>query len=329
MATYSFNLLLLTLACGGELHASDLFTRTGDPAAWLRNSALQWQAAIPGDMWMDAMEVIRVTRTWHDGRRDIVLEHAREGTADLPAPTDVYWIIGLDPGGSRAEASGATFEVSPALRSMHLSNRVSDDMLLHALEPLIRRIPAALTQLSTRDDSGHSSVAHSLVRMWLSVGQSRSPEELVAAYEDASDAPTDLAHGKLQAASGDVTELLLGTMRADAYQLPPQTVCGIVHQLMDEAVVTPVAAASAVYCLVASQATRDPYGASLAARLIQEHAASIDGRVLLPALRALVNGAGPEGVGFRALGVALAEAGRRSELERTDPDLSEFYFAEN
>ncbi|GIJ30639.1 hypothetical protein Vqi01_58010 [Micromonospora qiuiae] len=46
MATYSFNLLLLTLACGGELRASDLFTRTDDPAAWLRNSALQWQAAV-------------------------------------------------------------------------------------------------------------------------------------------------------------------------------------------------------------------------------------------------------------------------------------------
>ncbi|MBF9127946.1 hypothetical protein I0C86_02880 [Plantactinospora sp. S1510] len=57
MATYSFNLLLLTLACGAELRASDLFTRTNDPAAMLRNSALQWQAAVPSYMWMDAMEV--------------------------------------------------------------------------------------------------------------------------------------------------------------------------------------------------------------------------------------------------------------------------------
>jgi hypothetical protein len=239
MATYSVNLLLLTLACGGELRASDLFTRTDDPAAWLRNSALQWQAAIPGDMWMDAMEALKVTRSWHDGRRDIVLEHTREWTADLPDPTDVYWINGLEPGGSGDQAFGATFEIPPALRSMHLSNHLTDDTLLHALEPLIHRMPAALTQFAARDDGGHRSVAHSLIRMWLAVPQSISSEELVAVYEEASNASTDLVRGKLLTASGDVTELLLGTMRADAYRLPAHAVCGIVHELIDEAIVTP------------------------------------------------------------------------------------------
>jgi hypothetical protein len=193
MATYSFNLLLLTLACGGELRASDLFTRTGDPAAWLRNSALQWQAAVPGGMWMAAMEVLNVTRSWRDGRRDIILEHAPEWTADLPDPIDVYWINRLEPAASRDEAFGATFEIPPTLRSMHLSNNLSDDALLHALEPLIHRIPAALTQFATRDDDGHNSVAHSLIRMWLTASRSPSSDELVATYGDVSEAAMDLA----------------------------------------------------------------------------------------------------------------------------------------
>jgi len=249
MATYSFNLLLLTLACGGELRASELFTRTGDPATWLRNSALQWQAAIPGDMWMDAMEAIKVTRGWRDGRRDIVLEHAREWTSELPDPTDVYWINGRRPGGNRSQAFGANFEMSPALRSMHLSNHLSDDALLHALEPLIHRMPEALTQFVPQDDGSHRSVAHILIRMWLAVPRSLSPEELVAFYQEASHASADLSRGKASTASGDVTELLLGTMRADAYRLPARAVYEIVLDLFDGAVVTPVAAASAVYCL--------------------------------------------------------------------------------
>lgn len=327
MATYSFNLVLLTLACGGELRASDLFTRTGDPAAWLRNSALQWQAAVPGDMWMDTMEVLKVTRSWHDGRRDIVLEHAREWTANLPDPTDVYWINGLEPGTSRDKAFGATFQIPPAVKSMNLSNHLSDDTLLHALEPLIYRIPAALTQFAAPDGGGHSSVAHSLIRMWLAVPQSLSSEQLVAAYEDASNASADLARGKLSAASGDVTELVLGTMRADAYRLPAQAVCGIVHELIDEAIVTPAAAASAVYCLVASEATRGRYGAGLASDLIRKHAHSIDGRVLVPTLHAIVGGEGAEHADLHRLAAALIEAGRRPELESAAPDLAESLFA--
>jgi len=73
MATYSFNLVLLILACGGSLRASELHVHAKDPADWLRGSALQWRAAIPGTMWLEAVERITVVRDWHEGRRDMVL----------------------------------------------------------------------------------------------------------------------------------------------------------------------------------------------------------------------------------------------------------------
>ncbi|MER5336935.1 hypothetical protein [Micromonospora sp. NPDC002717] len=329
MATYSFNLFLLTLACGGELRASELFTRTNDPAAWLRNSALQWQAAVPSGMWMDAMKALKVTRTWHHGRRDIVVEHARAWTADLPDPTNVYWINGLEPGESRDEIFKAAFEIAPALRSMHLSNHLSDDTLLHALEPLIRRIPATLTQFAEREYGGHLSVAHTLIRMWLAVSLNVPSDELVAACDDASSAVADLApfDERTTQAIGDATEIVLGTMRAEAHRLPPDKVCGIVHELIDEGCMTLRAAVCAIHCLVASRAADDSYGASLTSDLIREHAHSIDRHVLVPALRAIVDGKGAEHADLPRLAAALIEAGRQPELERAAPDLTDALFA--
>ncbi|XVV17088.1 NACHT domain-containing protein [Actinoplanes sp. CA-131856] len=222
MATYSYNLMILTLACGGELRASDLFSRTPDPAAWLRNSALQWQAAVPGTMWMDAMEVLRVTRDWRDGRRDMVLELALDWTRDLPEPPNVYWING------REHARGelpfpASVELPAALRSMQLTNHLSDDLLLHALEPLIRRIPSALTQFSASVEGRHSSVAHTLIRMWLAV----APGELDEAYRDAAYAVLDLP-----AASRQVVELVLDSLSVNAHRLPEERLRLIVRQLI-------------------------------------------------------------------------------------------------
>ncbi|GGM58245.1 hypothetical protein GCM10011608_49000 [Micromonospora sonchi] len=326
MATYSFNLLLLTLACGGRLRASDLFTRAGDPAAWLRNSALQWQAAVPSGMWMDTMKLLKVTRTWQDGRRDIVLEHAPDWTAGCD-PTDVYWINRLEPGEGGDLPFKAAFELPLALRSMHLSNHMSDDTLLHALEPLIRRIPAALTQFTAADDSKHRSAAHCLIRMWLAVSLHVPAAELIAACHDASSAVADLAsfEGGTTSAVADATEMVLATMRAAAHRLPPREVCAMVHELIDEAGMTPRATASAIDCLVASRATDDWYGAGLAADLIRKHPHRIDGPVLVPALRAIVGGEGAEHA--HLLAVALIEAGRRPEVEHAAPDLTEPLFA--
>ena len=328
MATYSFNLFLLTLACGGELRASDLFTLTRDPAGWLRNAVLQWQAAIPGGIWMETMEVLEVTRAWHNGRRDIVVEYAPDWTADLPDPTNVYWINALGPGESEDETFKSAFEVWPALRSMQLSNHLSNDTLLHALEPLIRRIPAALTQFSQQGHGGHHSVAHSLVRMWLAVGLNAPSEELVAACEDACSAVVDLAPSTegTTPVVGDATELVLGTMRAAAPRLPAQDVCAMVHELLDEANMNSRAAASAVHCLVGSGAAGGWYGAGLAADLIRKHAHSIDDLVLVAALQSIVDGDGAEHADLSSLAVALIEAGRRPELERVAPDLTDALF---
>jgi hypothetical protein len=308
MATYSFNLMLLTLACGGELRASELFTKTDDPAAWLRNSALQWQAAVPGDMWMDAMEVLKVTRTWQGDRRDIALRYEGDWPADLPGSMDVRWINGVAPGASWVPQLAPAFEMPPAVRSMHLSNHLSDDLLLHALEPLIQRMPEAVTQLAPQDGGGLSSVAHSLVRVWLAGAQILPLEELIAAYQDACRACAVLR-------VGDATRLLISSMRADAYRLPAQTVCDIIRA----SIIIPSAAESAVYCLVVSKAVRGRTGAGLVHALLLEDMDIIDGRVLVSALRALARSGHGD---LSDLAKALERTELRPEIERRDPALA-------
>ncbi|MEV4351165.1 hypothetical protein AB0J83_42450 [Actinoplanes sp. NPDC049596] len=322
MATYSYNLMLLTLTCGGELRASDLFIHTDDPAAWLRNSALQWQAAIPSGMWMDAMEVLKVTRGWRDGRRDIALELALDWTRDFPAGADVLWMHGMEPDDDSEVPFAAGVELPPALRSMRLTNHLSDDVLLHALEPLIRRTPSALTQFVAPEPGSYHSVANSLVRMWLAATSTSPANGLASNYIEAASAAMDLAYDNLATASAEVTELVLATMRADAYRLRPDDVCDIVSGLMHNAVVTADAAASAVYCLTTSGAARHSAGADLASRLIEEHT-EIEACVLVPALRAIVEGMSHP---REEISEVLTYAGRRPELERLAPDLADSLF---
>jgi NACHT conflict system protein/ATPase family protein associated with various cellular activities (AAA) len=316
MATYSFNLFLLTLAGGGELRASDLFTRTDDPAAWLRNSALQWQAAVPGTMWMDAMEILKVTRTRTDGRRDIVVEHAPAWTPELPDPLLVDWFNRREP--SRLPYR-VTLGMAPALRSMRLSNRGSDDVLLHALEPLIRYEPEALTLFSAQRDGGVGSIAHHLIRMWVA-SHKLSAVDLAAAY-------ADLFRTHMQAASGQVVELMLAVMRADAYRLPAATVSGIVDDLTMLGILTSVAADSAIYCLLASDNSSSSVNAVLLTELINTHGRSIDSCLLVPLLRTVLHRRREVASGrIRRMAEFLIAAGRRPELERTAPDLIEPLF---
>ncbi|MFC7529231.1 NACHT domain-containing protein [Actinoplanes sp. GCM10030250] len=326
MATYSFNLMLVTLACRGPLRASDLFTQTDDPAYWMRGAALQWRAAVPSEMYMDAMEILTVTRDRHNGRRDIVVEYS-DWTGALPGPSDADWIIPIE-ADQRDQEVVAGFSFPSAIRSMYLSNNLSDNVLLHAVEPLIHHLPEALTHFTPDDNGRHESAARSLLRLWLAVARNAAPEDLLAAFEDAANSATYDAwqNREIRTASEGTTELVLSTVRAEAHRLPAHEVCGIVHMLIDEAVVSVRAAGFAVECLVASGAVGTPrdgdhfYGDSLVSQLIRDHP-GVGSRVLVSALRAMA----PRG--DRADVVAyLQETGRLPDLERIDAALVQQLF---
>jgi len=224
MATYSLNVVLLVLACGDELRASELFTLAADPADWMRGAALQWRAAVPGGMWLEALENVRVRRDWHHGRRDMAV---RLATAEV-VPIDMSWSHRIAPGAPPRSAFLANFTLASALTSMQLSNNLSDDTLLHALEPLLDEAPDALTTFVQHADAPEiESVAHCLLRLWLTSTSDATRSELIAAYRRAASA----VRAENLLSRERCAAIVLRSLIADAHRLPPADVLALRNQL--------------------------------------------------------------------------------------------------
>ncbi|MFI5937525.1 NACHT domain-containing protein [Actinoplanes sp. NPDC051494] len=226
MATYSFNLMLLTLACGGPLRASELFRHAENPASWLRDTALQWRAAVPGGIMLDSLETIGVTRGWaQDGRRDLVLEAGDGGALTV----DPVWSRGLSQDWSELRTFDTGVPLRSALKSMQLSGALSEDVLRHAVEPVLWRMPAAVATFVRHGAEESESVAHSLMTLLLASAHHDDPGDLLAAYLRARDAVIVAFQG--DAAEPYVT-LLLRSLTRDAARLPADDVLRIVQRLM-------------------------------------------------------------------------------------------------
>lgn len=181
MAMYSLNLVLLALACGEPLRASELFVRAADPAAWLRNAALQWRAAVPSGMWLDVMATMTATRTWSGDKRDMEL---LAGPPLAVEEVDPLWANAVEPGrqvdvGSRL---GDYFPLAPALTSMNLSSNLSEDLLRHGLQPLLDRMPWAVTTVMLNGPGDAESIGHSVLELWLTSALDHDVHHLKVAY---------------------------------------------------------------------------------------------------------------------------------------------------
>ncbi|GLY94797.1 hypothetical protein [Actinoplanes sp. NBRC 103695] len=162
MGIYTLNLALLALACGEPLRASDIWTRAQDPAHWLRSLALGWRAAAPSSSWFGVMAYVDVRRVrTDDGRNDVVLARTEGGPVEK---LDMLWAFRED--GSRPFR--AAYDMGEALRSMHLSNNLSDDVLRHTADPLLEHLPGAVTQFVVHGPGDAESVAHSLLLVEMS-----------------------------------------------------------------------------------------------------------------------------------------------------------------
>jgi hypothetical protein len=113
------------------------------------------------------MSTIAVSRVWSDdGRRDLML-HVSVVTAD--EAVEPFWSHEYGPNwefrSSDVGSGFSDFYVDEEITSMHLSGALSDDILRHAIEPLLGRLPLAVVGfvLHGRDDA--ESVAHSLLRL--------------------------------------------------------------------------------------------------------------------------------------------------------------------
>ncbi|NMO56212.1 hypothetical protein HH310_34175 [Actinoplanes sp. TBRC 11911] len=232
MSTYSFNLLLLTLACGSPVRASELFRYAKDPAGWLRNMALQWRAAVPSGMWLDAVRAMTITRTrTADDRRDIELALAFSAT---PEPVDPLWSHHSSPERDFREMDsfGGYFGLEDTLKSIHLTGALSDDVLRHVVQPLIEAVPYAVTGFARHGPGDAESIAASLVRLWVTSGLGEG--DLLAAYQRVVSAVTGPAWGPPgpdNTSVVPVVRMVLRSLTADAGRLPVVDVARFVDRL--------------------------------------------------------------------------------------------------
>lgn len=157
MGIYTLNLALLALACGEPLRASDIWMHAQDPAHWMRSLALGWRAAAPSSAWFDVMAYVDVRRSYAaDGRNDVVLVRTEGGPVER---LDMLWAFRED--GSKPFR--AVYATGEALRSMHLTNNLSDDVVRHTADPLLEHLPAAVARFVVHGPGDAESVAHSLL----------------------------------------------------------------------------------------------------------------------------------------------------------------------
>jgi hypothetical protein len=239
MATYSFNLLLLVLACDVPVRASELFRHAEDPAFWLRSTGLQWRAAVPSGMFLDVLATVLVERAWaEDGRRDLIL---RGGTRTEITGLDPLWSLEAFPrtpdGSSRLGSwSFADFPIGEAFASMDLTGAFSDDVLRHAAEPAAELLSmSALLTFVEHGPGDAESVAHSLVRLALASRLGCSGNELAAVYTRAARAVwrNGPDEERLPLDAGWL-EFLLRSLLDDAKRLPPGKVLGLSRGLLGE-----------------------------------------------------------------------------------------------
>ncbi|GGN95525.1 hypothetical protein GCM10010112_85900 [Actinoplanes lobatus] len=229
MATYSFNLLLLTLACGQPVRATDLYRHARDPAGWLRDMALQWRAAVPGGMFLDALELLQVNREWAaDGRRDLVLRNERGiGWTGV----DPRWAFSFGRSWNFPEVMSSTdyFPLATAFRSMDLSSSFSDDAIRHAAEAALGHLPLqALVILVEHGPGDAESVAHTLMSLSMSSGALVPVKELLSSYDRALRA-IDRVEQLLRDLGSLTTDLFLRSLAVDAGRLPSAEVLRLIE----------------------------------------------------------------------------------------------------
>jgi hypothetical protein len=316
MATYSFNLALLTLACGEPLRASEIFLHAADPAKWMRGAAQQWRAAVPSGMWLDSVDTVTVRREWNDqGRRDITLAAGNEASIE---DVDPFWSHERGPDWQFRHMPGSGFsnyfELGAAMKSMLLSNNLSDDAMMHSLAPMLARLPDAVLSFRVHGPEDSESVGHSLIHLWLTSALGDDPAELVRAYARTAQTVSEPAWGSSESSkrtAASAIEVFLRSLAKDAHRLPPAEVLRLVRQVAEShRFDTSVHLASALECLVAAENPTESDLADLVVDFV--HVTSNQARTWSPTFRLTV---------FAALGV-LGDVG--PALAVVDDDVETF-----
>ncbi|NKZ08201.1 NACHT domain-containing protein [Actinomadura latina] len=140
-AAWSMNLVVLAVLVAGEIRGYELFPGSDDTAYAWRAQATLWRSQLHGEEWAGFFQFIALHRDWDGGKRSIRIGRVDENFQ--PAPSDIYWIYNIPPG--HAMRDGIISYTAHEPSSIRLKSNMicggTDDVLVHALEPLAAAFP--------------------------------------------------------------------------------------------------------------------------------------------------------------------------------------------
>ncbi|MFC6566247.1 NACHT domain-containing protein [Actinoplanes utahensis] len=233
-AICAFNLLLLTLA-GGPVTAGRLFPGSDDPVNVWRCWMERWQATAGDDSWGTFVNVVTSARGWAADRRELTLRmHDGPHAPPVPGPVDAFWTHGMVPGSPGRGYLGFRFgDEQDVRRTYGLRCHPMDDVVMHAVEPILDAVGPALCAFGPITAEDCPSVAHMLAATWLATADS-----LAATYQRAvyvitrSWAPADREPSPgYGAAAAEATLVFLRLLSRDAGRLPPGDVADWIRDI--------------------------------------------------------------------------------------------------
>src|SRR5262249_18923419 len=233
---YSANLLLLAVPLSGDggVTASELFPQSADlKGAWHR-MALLWRSQFPPEGFTALVERIDARREWNGDARELRIVR-RTPAAALPlAPT---WPYNSPPASRKQNQHGWREWFGWRIRAVDALRRQErflcghdEDVLLHAVEPLVSSIPDALVGFGGYWPDWAPSAAHTLLTLLL-IPPDEDPSRLLAAYHDCL-AVYAIAFGPSeQVTKTSLGSIILHHLAADLHRLPAAAVTDMLAEI--------------------------------------------------------------------------------------------------
>ena len=221
-ATYAANLLVLAVLLGGEVTATELFPTSLDVKADWHKMALLWRSQLPPEGFTALVTMLDVHREWRGNDRELRITPAGP---DPDLSIDPYWTYD-HPAHKRGSGDGLTWgawsvrDVDMLRRQERFLCGHDEDVLLHAVEPLIDRIRDALMGFVGYWPDRAPSMANTLLALLL-MPPDEDPARLLAAYHSCVTSANFFAPGDM---TTNLDDIVLRRLAADLSRLPPEAV---------------------------------------------------------------------------------------------------------
>ncbi|WP_189185935.1 NACHT domain-containing protein [Streptomyces albiflavescens] len=190
-ATYSVNLVLLAAATttAGGLSGGDLFPDVNDPVTPWRRLALLWRSQCPAEGWSGLISTLVLERVWENGRRQVRVSLRGDGAAESWR-SDPYWTYDYGPDYEMRPRTDGDWLAWVQHDNGELREQArflcdaADDVFAHGLEPWAGAWDTAVVTFFDSGSQAPVSAVSALVRLWLTVDDDSSSEDLTAAFDE-------------------------------------------------------------------------------------------------------------------------------------------------